>query len=304
MIILPFTDSQLTGGITPDPSATNGFYALLENVDSLVAQLNAGTAFTQLTLPTPSTNDPIYDTQPIAAIHIAAPLGAGTTRNFVSALWIETKGSATDKGRGILVSNLGASDGIYVQCDGPGGTGEAILLTVNATPSATGMVIGTTLAGHIALALRQETSILPTAASSTLLGLTANGSVTEMMQVGSTLAAQVGLVFRMFGAGSVPIVIKDNLGNSLLSFDNQGSAQASGNYTALKNTAIPAGGAVDTGYLFSNVPHLGVYFGSGAPSVSAAQGSLYLRTDGSSGTTRAYINTNGTTGWTAVNTVA
>lgn len=40
MIILPFTDSQLTGGITPDPSATNGFYALLENVDSLVAQLN------------------------------------------------------------------------------------------------------------------------------------------------------------------------------------------------------------------------------------------------------------------------
>ena len=38
--------------------------------------------------------------------------------------------------------------------------------------------------------------------------------------------------------------------------------------------------------------------GSGAPSASAAQGSLYLRTDGSSTSTRLYVNTNGSTGWT------
>jgi hypothetical protein len=52
----------------------------------------------------------------------------------------------------------------------------------------------------------------------------------------------------------------------------------------------------------SSTAALGVYFGSGAPTVSAAQGSLYIRTDGSSTSTRAYINTNGTTGWTAVTT--
>lgn len=49
---------------------------------------------------------------------------------------------------------------------------------------------------------------------------------------------------------------------------------------------------------------LGVYFGSGAPTVSAPQGSLYLRTDGSSTSTRMYVNTNGSTTWTNVTTAA
>lgn len=46
--------------------------------------------------------------------------------------------------------------------------------------------------------------------------------------------------------------------------------------------------------------------GSGTPNavVSANQGSLYLRTNGSSSTTRSYINTNGATTWTANNSVS
>ena len=40
----------------------------------------------------------------------------------------------------------------------------------------------------------------------------------------------------------------------------------------------------------------------GAPGLAAAQGSLYVRTDGSSSSTRLYVNTNGTTGWTNVTT--
>ena len=47
----------------------------------------------------------------------------------------------------------------------------------------------------------------------------------------------------------------------------------------------------------------GIYFGSGAPTISAAKGSLYLRTDGSSSSTRMYIN-NGTTTWIAVTTAS
>lgn len=44
--------------------------------------------------------------------------------------------------------------------------------------------------------------------------------------------------------------------------------------------------------------------GSGDPNgvVTATQGSLYMRVDGSSTTTRAYINTNGITAWTSVTT--
>ncbi len=44
--------------------------------------------------------------------------------------------------------------------------------------------------------------------------------------------------------------------------------------------------------------------GTGAPTLIAPQGSLYLRTDGSSVSTRAYINTDGGSTWTAITTVA
>lgn len=44
--------------------------------------------------------------------------------------------------------------------------------------------------------------------------------------------------------------------------------------------------------------------GSGAPTHSAAKGSLYIRTDGTSTSTRMYINTNGATTWTNFTTAA
>lgn len=47
-----------------------------------------------------------------------------------------------------------------------------------------------------------------------------------------------------------------------------------------------------------------VTFGSGAPTITAAKGSLYLRTDGSTTNDRAYVNTNGSTTWTALTTAA
>lgn len=41
-----------------------------------------------------------------------------------------------------------------------------------------------------------------------------------------------------------------------------------------------------------------IYSGSGAPTFQAAQGSLYIRTDGSSTSTRLYVNTTGASTWT------
>jgi len=77
---------------------------------------------------------------------------------------------------------------------------------------------------------------------------------------------------------------------------------ATGNVTADSATAVVAGGAA--AFLATSTAGLGIYFGSGAPTVSAAQGSLYLRTDGSSTSTRAYINTDGATTWTNITTAA
>jgi hypothetical protein len=76
-----------------------------------------------------------------------------------------------------------------------------------------------------------------------------------------------------------------------------------GNVTVLGATATVAGGNTAPALAMGSAA-LGVYFGSGAPTISAPQGSLYMRTDGSSTSTRLYVNTNGTTGWTNVTTAA
>ena len=80
------------------------------------------------------------------------------------------------------------------------------------------------------------------------------------------------------------------------------SVAATGNVTADSGTAPVAGGMA--AFLMSSTAGLGIYVGSGAPTISAAQGSIYLRTDGSSTSTRLYVNTNGSTTWTNVTTAA
>lgn len=74
----------------------------------------------------------------------------------------------------------------------------------------------------------------------------------------------------------------------------------SGVVTTGAEVATTAGGAkvMDFG-----TTGIGLYFGSGAPTISAIKGSLYIRTDGSSASTRLYIN-NGTTTWVAVTTAS
>jgi hypothetical protein len=73
------------------------------------------------------------------------------------------------------------------------------------------------------------------------------------------------------------------------------TSKLSGDYPIIiKNaTAIPAGGTAGQGYMFSTTSNYGVFFGSGAPTLSAAQGSLYLRSDGAPS-----YNNDGATGWT------
>lgn len=80
--------------------------------------------------------------------------------------------------------------------------------------------------------------------------------------------------------------------------------QAAGRIAVMPTTALPAGGSANLGLCFSSTSGMGIYAGSGAPTLSAAKGSLYLRSDGSSTSTRMYVNTDGGTTWTAVTTAA
>ena len=68
--------------------------------------------------------------------------------------------------------------------------------------------------------------------------------------------------------------------------------------------APPAAGAVTCGITASSTANLGLFFGTGAPTFSAAKGSLYSRTDATTTTTRLYINTDGGTTWTTFTTAA
>jgi hypothetical protein len=72
-----------------------------------------------------------------------------------------------------------------------------------------------------------------------------------------------------------------------------GAATSGGNTTAAINIASA-----------TTALGVGIYFGAGAPTISAQKGSLYLRTDGTGIADRAYINTNGSTTWTALSTAA
>jgi hypothetical protein len=75
-----------------------------------------------------------------------------------------------------------------------------------------------------------------------------------------------------------------------------------GSLTIEADTAIPAGGTAGAGLKMSSTTNFGVFFGSGMPTLAAAQGSIYMRTDGGGPSSRMYINTNGSTAWTPVTT--
>ena len=80
-----------------------------------------------------------------------------------------------------------------------------------------------------------------------------------------------------------------------------GANAATGVVTGVSGTAATAGGVKAFGLGSGTV---GIAWGSGAPTLSAGQGSLYLRTDGSSSSTRLYVNSDGGTTWVAVTTAS
>lgn len=98
-----------------------------------------------------------------------------------------------------------------------------------------------------------------------------------------------------FGAGDLTLTHDANL----LTLAG-GEFNATGGITAASDDAIPAGGTAGLGLMVSSTANFGVFFGSGAPTLSAAKGSLYLRSDGSSTSTRTYVNTNGSTTWASL----
>lgn len=128
---------------------------------------------------------------------------------------------------------------------------------------------------------------------------------------GSTTTIAVGPVSATTAAGTVTfntatvVAVSNTSGTALSAAGNVtgGNLRTAGAVVAATGTAITAGGTT-AGLEFSSTLDFGVFFGSGVPTISAAKGSLYLRSDGTTTNDRMYVNTNGSTTWTAVITAA
>jgi len=126
-------------------------------------------------------------------------------------------------------------------------------------------------------------------------------NVNATTHTGTTVSVTGNITGGNINTAGVVTATGNITGNNILSND---MLSAVGNARILSGYSIPLGGSAGKGYTFSSTANLGVFFGIGVPLLIAAQGSLYLRTDGGTTTNRMYINTDGATTWTSVITVS
>lgn len=210
---------------------------------------------------------------------------AGTITNLYGSYMVNPAGSGT-------VTNL---YGVYVEDLTKGGTNYAIYTAGTAKSYFGGNVlINTANAGvKLGVAVADGTYQLGLIGTSKGMRFTSTAGSYRMDGVDNTLSASYqpleingSTVTLMVGAASALAIASTGVANVCAS------------------TATPAGGSTSARLVFGTTAGFGVYYGSGAPTVSAAKGSLYLRSDGTTTNDRMYVNTNGSTTWTAVTTVA
>lgn len=166
-----------------------------------------------------------------------------------------------------------------------------------------------------------------TSASATALSVGRLGATTPALLVDASTATSItGIKIKSAGTGAgVAISAIGEASNGALTIDAQGSGTISlgatstgnivltrattglsysgtGTITARSATATPAAASAVAAMCFGS-DSICIYWGTGAPSATAAKGSLYIQTDGSSSSTRMFIN-NGTTNWVAVTTAS
>lgn len=165
-------------------------------------------------------------------------------------------------------------------------TSENVTIAANAT--------GGTRYDHIYIKLDADKLATPNTAGDDVATLVASRSTSASTDNGTppTFGYKIAVVTVANGASSIA---NANITDSRV---QSGASVGSSQIRVQPNTAPASGGIATSGLLMSSTTNLGVFFGTGAPTFSAAQGSLYIRTDGSSTSTRLYVNTTGSTTWT------
>ena len=93
-------------------------------------------------------------------------------------------------------------------------------------------------------------------------------------------------------------------GTSVSTFigSNASATSVAGSVRVVNTSTATAGGVATAGILFgSGTTAPGIYYGISAPTISAATGSMYMRTDtAATASTYLYYNTTGASTWAAV----
>lgn len=133
---------------------------------------------------------------------------------------------------------------------------------------------------------------LTTGTDNILIGVGVNcaAGAVGVLNIGNSIYA-TGLY-----GGTLKVSIGDSTPDYTL--DVAGDFGTDGALYLMNGTSVPAGGTAGLGINFGTLTNFGIFFGSGAPTLSAGRGSLYLRTNGTGTTDRFYINTDGGTTWT------
>lgn len=246
-----------------------------------------------------ASTDAVSGSQQDAAICFANQIGAGGWGTLiqigdgVNANPAKTTGSILSiKGSPTFATGLNLSGATY--------TGNAIQSTgfaVNNTGTITSGLNGTS--GGLIQMNGSTSGNIQLQANSTGNLLT----LTQPIQVGvnGSAAGQINIAGLTSGSAQITASATGGtlqLGGNNLTINSSGALSTTSQITISNATAVPAGGSTSVGYLATTTTNLGVFFGSGAPTLTAAQGSIYIRTDGSSTSTRLYVNTTGSNVWT------
>lgn len=218
--------------------------------------------------------------------------------------------AAAASGAALAVISSGTNENATIDAKGSG------TLTLQGT--ATG-AITLTRATSCSSTLAVASTVTVTSASANALAVGLAGATNPALQVdASTGSSATGLkVKSAAAAGGLAVSVISSGTNEALTLNAKGSGAITIGGVSTGNVNLGGGGGIvvlpgtlTAGGLLTCALQVAtsgplIYSGSGAPSISAAvKGSLYLRSDGSSTSTRAYVATDTAGGWAAITTAS
>lgn len=249
----------------------------------------------------PGVNGTVNNTAGWFGVPTAGGPGSGTGRTINCGILINGNGNAGTQGAGFandwaLFSNSTAPSGLVggLYLGGPGSVNPPSvnsMLTVLASRTIASSAGATWHGGSFtaATATVSGSTNITTAGGFNLFTIAAP-TISAASALTVTNAATLAITGPPVGAGAGPATLTNS--PTLWVASNVATVAAGS-----PNAAISIGTS-------GTAPLMGIYWGSGAPTITAPQGSLYFRTDGSSTSTRLYVNTTGSTTWTNVVTAA